>query len=109
MACWYAAPEYCDGAPLMASQQSSFKGTRTAFAVHDAMAATDASSDGPSKKPKPWMHAYSVPERLTPSSRTGWSFASRILLPLTCSPVLGAPPSSWPASLLASGGDPSCV
>jgi hypothetical protein len=27
-----------------------------------AIAAIDASSDGPSKKPQPWMHAYSTDE-----------------------------------------------
>src|SRR6266481_8672007 len=51
----------------MPSQQSSFRGTRTAFTpCHDAMAATEASSEGPSKMPRPWTHWYSVPERLTP-------------------------------------------
>src|SRR4029077_1276350 len=53
----------------MPSQQSSFRGTRTAFTpCQDAMAATEASSDGPSKMPWPWTQAYSVPERLTPWS-----------------------------------------
>jgi hypothetical protein len=55
---------------LIASQHVSLSGTRTAFAFHDAIAATDAESDGPSKKPHPCAQAYSVPERFTPLSRT---------------------------------------
>src|ERR1700730_9008772 len=53
----------------MPSQQSSLRGTRTAFPpCQEAMAATEASSEGPSKGPRPWTQAYSVPERLTPRS-----------------------------------------
>ena len=54
---------------MMPSQQSSFRGTRTVFTpCHDAMAATEESSEGPSKMPRPWTHWYSGPERLTPWS-----------------------------------------
>src|SRR3977135_3438701 len=53
----------------MPSQQSSFRGTRTVFTpCQDAMEATEASSEGPSKMPKFCTQAYSVPERLTPWS-----------------------------------------
>src|SRR3989442_362222 len=53
----------------MPSQQSSLSGTRTAFTpCQAAMAATEASSEGPSKGPMPCTQAYSVPERLTPWS-----------------------------------------
>jgi hypothetical protein len=38
----------------------------TTFACQEAIAAIEASSLGPSKIPQPWMHANSVPERLTP-------------------------------------------
>src|SRR5437764_11776991 len=48
------------------------------------MAATDASSTGPSKKPHPWMQAYSAPERFTPSSRIGCPCESTSALPATC-------------------------
>src|ERR1035437_9367873 len=54
-------------APLMPSQQSSFRPSRTALTPdQEAIAATDAASDGPSKMPPFWTHMYSVPERLTP-------------------------------------------
>src|SRR2546423_6042087 len=53
----------------MLSQQSSLRGIRTALMCHAAIAATEAASFGPSKMPHPWMQAYSVPERLTPSKR----------------------------------------
>src|SRR5205823_13176266 len=56
----------------MLSQQSSFSGMRTALMCQPAIAAMDAASFGPSKRPQPWMQAYSVPERLTPSSRIVW-------------------------------------
>src|SRR5437773_7349840 len=48
----------------MPSQQVSLSGTRTAFARQDAIAATDAESDGPSKMPHPCAQAYSAPERV---------------------------------------------
>src|SRR6059036_2900850 len=41
----------------MPSQQVSLSGTRTAFARHAAIAATDAESEGPSKKPQPCAQA----------------------------------------------------
>src|SRR2546425_950872 len=73
--------------PLMASQQSSFIGRRTALICHDFMAAIEvASSVGPSKMPHPSAHAYSAPDRLTPRSWTTRPAASTIALPdtLTC-------------------------
>src|SRR3954453_10979854 len=54
----------------MPSQQSSFNGTRTAFSFQVFIAATAAAPEGPSKIPQPWMQAYSVPDLLTPRSRT---------------------------------------
>src|SRR5262249_23960749 len=48
-----------------------------------AIAATDAASVGPSKIPQPWMHAYSAPERSTPSSRIGVPSWFTSVLPLT--------------------------
>src|ERR1700716_1355943 len=70
MAAWYWAAETPPvGEPLMPSQQSSFRGTRTVFTpCQEAMAATEASSEGPSKMPRPCTHWYSGPERLTPWS-----------------------------------------
>src|SRR5438445_11230185 len=68
----------------MPSQQSSLSGTRTAFTpCQEAMAATEASSEGPSKGPKPWTQAYSVPERLTPWSWRVEPAASTRRLPAT--------------------------
>jgi len=71
---------------LIPSQQSSFSGIRTAFALQLAIAATEAPSLGPSKMPQPWMQANSVPERLTP-----WSS--------TCVPdaLISRLPSTWSA------------
>src|SRR5512142_1341912 len=66
MACWYVDPEYCALTPLIASQQSSFSGTRTALMFHFCMAATAAESTCPSKMPQPCTQAYSVPEWFTP-------------------------------------------
>src|SRR5437764_100861 len=67
------------------------------------MAATDASSTGPSKKPHPWMQAYSAPERFTPSSRIGCPCESTSALPATCTAgaaaPLFAPNSFWNAPL----------
>jgi hypothetical protein len=50
---------------------------------HEAIAAIEASSDGPSKKPHPWMHAYSVPERLIPRNCKTWPAPSTSLWPDT--------------------------
>src|SRR2546430_15752730 len=61
----------------MLSQQSSFIGMRTALMCQAAIAATEVASLGPSKMPQPWMQAYSVPDRLTPTNRMAWP------LPLT--------------------------
>src|SRR5437899_6792864 len=55
----------------MPSQHVSFRGTRTTLAFQDAIACTDAESDGPSNMPQPCAQAYSVPERFTPRSRMG--------------------------------------
>ena len=68
MACWYSAPEYWGFTPLIASQQSSFMGTRTALMFQARIAATAAESTWPSKIPQPCTQAYSVPEWLTPCS-----------------------------------------
>src|SRR3977135_541254 len=75
----------------MLSQQSSLSGTRTALMCQLAIAATEPASLGPSKMPQPWIHAYSVPERLTPSKRTGCPAALSNRLPDTRSakPVAG--------------------
>src|SRR5437870_2953586 len=67
----------------MLSQQSSLRGTRTALMCQLAMALIEAASLGPSKMPQPWMQAYSVPERSTPSSRIRFPRASRSWLPDT--------------------------
>src|SRR5579884_3562811 len=82
----YAAPPYARLTPLMPSQQSSFRSTRTKLMCQDAIAATEAALFGPSNSPQPWMQAYSVPERLTPCRATGCPLASRSRLPETCSP-----------------------
>src|SRR5215472_18311711 len=78
----------------LASQQSSFSGTRTAFTPAQlATAAVAVLSTGPSKKPpapKPpcGMHSYSLPERFTPHSVTVWPALLTRWLPDTCRPVI---------------------
>ncbi len=79
----------------MPDQHVSLSGIRTVVAPQDAIAFTDAASAGPSKKPQPcWfgssppIQAYSVPERLTPRSRTGLLSPFKSLLPSTCRPVM---------------------
>src|SRR5882757_3488136 len=44
---------------------------RTAFTPQELIAAIEASSTGPSNKPQPCAHAYSLPDRLTPATRSG--------------------------------------
>src|ERR1700730_18607395 len=83
MAFWYVVPEYAGLTPLMPSQQSSLRGTRTALACHEAIALIDVVSDGPSKIPQSCTHAYSVPDRLTPRRRTGALLNPRSWLPDT--------------------------
>src|SRR5437016_5938669 len=73
----------------MPSQHVSFRGRRTTFAFQDAIACTDAESDGPSKMPQPCAQAYSAPERFTPRSRTNRPTESISRLP--CTRTLGAP------------------
>src|SRR5437879_1190531 len=73
----------------MPSQHVSFRGTRTTFAFQEAIACTDAESDGPSKIPQPCAQAYSVPERLTPRNRTGCPRESTSRVP--CTRTVGAP------------------
>src|SRR5436190_16060637 len=73
----------------MPSQHVSFRGRRTTFAFQDAIACTDAESDGPSKMPQPCAQAYSAPERFTPRSRTGCPRESTSRVPCTC--TVGAP------------------
>src|SRR6266700_3159440 len=72
----------------MFSQQSSLRPRRTALVCQAAMAATEAASLGPSKKPKPSIQAYSVPDRLTPAIRTGAPAPFTIWLPTTCRPLI---------------------
>src|SRR5437899_2603876 len=67
----------------MPSQQSSFIGTRTIFTCQALIARSDATSVGPSKKPQLLMQLYSLPERLTPCSRTSWPAAFTSLFPCT--------------------------
>src|SRR5947207_4686763 len=55
----------------MPSQQSSFTGMRTAFAPQALIAEVEAASVAPSNSPQPCAHAYSLPERLTPATRSG--------------------------------------
>src|SRR2546428_6293220 len=69
----------------MPSQQSSFMGMRTALIFQLFMIEIDAASWGPSERPQPWMHAYSVPIRFTPCSVTVTPDALTSLLPCTCS------------------------
>src|SRR3954447_17817537 len=72
----------------MASTQSSLRPMCTTLTFHDTNPATIASSDGPSKIPQPWRHAYSVPGKFTPCS---WMvrLPSISLLPETCRPLAG--------------------
>jgi hypothetical protein len=60
----------------MPSQQSSLSGMRTASVCQPAIAAMLAASLGPSKIAFPLTHMNSVPERDTPSSRSGAPAAS---------------------------------
>src|SRR5262249_36408442 len=74
----------------MLSQQSSLSGTRTERMCQLAIAATEASSLGPSKMPAFWMHMYSVPERFAPRRWITWPLPSTNALPDTRSDI---PPS----------------
>src|SRR5438270_5946407 len=76
--------------PLIPSQQSSLRATRTALVCQEAMAATEVASLGPSKIPKPSTHAYSGPERLTPRRRTGLPAPSTSWLPCTFTATVAA-------------------
>src|SRR3989442_9024795 len=75
----------------MLSQQSSFSGMRTAFTRQVLIASTEATSFEPSEKPQPWTQAYSVPERLTPCSRTACPRELTSWLPWTRSPESPVP------------------
>src|SRR2546421_11926272 len=90
----------------MPSQQVSFRGRRTTFAFQDAIACTDAESDGPSKMPQPCAQAYSAPERFTPRSRTGRPRESTSRVPCTC--MVGAP-RGWGGGGGGGGGVPPLV
>src|SRR5436189_5199270 len=68
----------------MPSQHVSFRGTRTTLAFQDAIACTEAESDGPSNMPQPCAQAYSVPERFTPRSRMARPAGSTSRVPFTC-------------------------
>src|SRR4051812_2067267 len=73
----------------MPRMQSSLRPRCTTLAFHERMAAIEASSVGPSKMPQPSMHAYSVPERLTPWSWTVAPVASTRRFPETRRPPVG--------------------
>src|SRR5256885_11390726 len=89
------------------SQDVSFRGTRTTFAFQDAIACTDAESDGPSKMPQPCAQAYSAPERFTPRSRTGRPAESTSRVPCTC--TVGAPGGGGAGGDGGGGGVPPLV
>src|SRR6478609_899382 len=78
--------------PLTPSQQCSLRLTLTAVRCQAVIAATDASSDGPSKTPVPSTQTYCVPVRFTPSNRTGRPVASTSRLPETRTDSAGAGP-----------------
>src|SRR5436305_3967617 len=82
----------------MPSQQSSFSGTRTKLTCQAAIARTDATLEGPSKMPHPWMQAYSGPERSTPRRITVRPRASRRCAPTTWRPRREAVPASTRAA-----------
>src|SRR3954470_24397192 len=67
------------------SQHSSFSGIRTAEMCHVSIALIEASSTGPSQKPKPCTHMNSPPDRFAPRSRTVAPVESPRRLPDTCS------------------------
>src|SRR4051812_40870299 len=85
----------------MPRMQSSFSPMWTMFECHDLIAATDAASVGPSQIPQPWMHAYSVPERLTPWRFTVTPLPSTRWLPETKRPVRAPPPPPEAAATTA--------
>src|SRR6266513_3894696 len=91
----------------MPSQHVSFRGTRTTFAFQEAIACTDAESNGPSKMPQPCAQAYSAPERFTPRSRTGCPRESTSRVPCTC--TVGAPDDGGGGGGGAGGGVPPLV
>ncbi|CAB5076934.1 unannotated protein [freshwater metagenome] len=66
----------------------------------DAIDAIDAASIGPSNNPQPWAHAYSLPDRFTPRSRTVWPVAFTKWLPTTLI-VTGVPRVGADAALAA--------
>src|SRR5947208_16915616 len=82
----------------MPCQQSSFRGARTASTFHVAIAEMLAWSDGPSKMPHPWAHAYSVPERFTPCNRIGAPVPSTIRVPDTRSAGAASAAARTPAA-----------
>ncbi len=74
----------------MPSQQSSFRGIRTALSpVQAFMFRTACRLSEPAGEtiPQPWMHAYSVPDLLTPWMTTVCPAPFSILLPTTCRPL----------------------
>src|SRR6185437_5247675 len=85
----------------MPSQHCSLSGTRTTLTFQPLIAAIEAASCGPSKMPQPWMQAYSVPERLTPSRRTGRPVPSTNWLPAARNPVIPYAATGTPAAGVA--------
>src|ERR1700704_2105609 len=79
----------------MPSQQSSFNGTRTVLICHAFIAAMEPVSAGPSKIPRPSAHMYWPPERLTPTRRSAWPWASTSCLPFTLTASDGALRRGW--------------
>ena len=77
---WYARPEAMGSRPLIPSQQVSFRGNRTTLTFHASIETASGSPLGPWKiSPRPSVQTLSVPEWLTPRSRTGPSPATRWL------------------------------
>src|SRR5271169_2073218 len=72
IACWYPAWVPYNGCPFRPSQRSSFRGTRTALACHEAIANAVGVVNGCDEYPQPSSHAYSVLGTSTPSTRIVW-------------------------------------
>src|SRR5690349_8373723 len=90
---------------LRPSQHSSLRGMRTVLAFQSAIALTEASSTGPSKRPRPWTHMNSPPDRFTPSRRRVAPAESTSLLPETRS----AGGVSWAGSVGSGVGEGSAA
>src|ERR1700722_18632369 len=91
--------------PLIASQQSSFSGTRTTLTCQVVIASIDAALLSPSKIPQPWTQANSVPDRLRPRRCTTLLEPSTSLFPETRRP-LNIGPAALPAAPAVIGSAP---